>query len=368
MLNRQEDWQSAFGEPNAAFDARVRQTLNRLEEEKPMKQHKWQTAALVFVLVLTLTGVVYAAASGWMLGDYFKQRYGKSVNVPDEFSTGFNLDYTQELDGLTFRIRDAIVDGGELNAIVEISRADGKPALFTSMDIMDDDPIGSLYIQDMDQDDPASLIPIAQYAQEHHLPLYRVDTEFIAGSDGSGAGDCWMEGDKCLAYFVQVDDVQTRGDHADFVWQALKQGEDGKFLKVEMNVTLPVMESRQWDVRVNQQVEGLPVILDAVRLREGVMGTYVDVDWHIEPELDPAVAQKIRQGDLNLWFRFIDPATGEELPGGPTMGSSVSSKDDVYYSQRGDSVSSAFAGDTLYLQAYDGWEKDRFGTVAVKIK
>lgn len=368
MLSK-EDWQNAFGRPTAAFDARVQQTLNHLEEEKPMKLHKWQVAILVFALVLTLSGVVYAAANGWMIGDYFDQRYGDNVNAPKNFSTGYDQDYTQELDGLTFRIRDAIVDGGQLNAIVEISRADGKQALFLGEDIMEDDPIGSLYIREMDQDDPAALIPVAQYAREHGLPMYSVGTAFIAqGSGGAGAGDYWMEEDQRLAYFIEVNNVPTEGDHADFVWQVYKKTEDGEFLKTETNITLPVAKSRQWDVQVNEKVEGLPVILDAVHLRQGIMGLYVDMDWHVEAETDPDMAQKIQRNDVNLWFRIIDPETGNELPGGPTLGGETGSPDDVHFSQKGDSLSDAFTGDTLYLQAYDAWEKTRFGMVTVKIK
>ena len=368
MLNQREEWQEAFGGPSAAFDARIQQTLNHLEEGKPVKKMTARTAMLVLVLILALTGVVYAATGGWTIGDYFNSRYGGSVNAPEGFDSGYRQEDTQEMDGLTFRIRDAYVEGGILNAIVEISRSDGKPALFLGADCMEEDPIGSLY-SEMDPDDPASLISVAQYAREKGLPVHRVSTAlFTADNLGSDTADCWMEGETRLGYFVSSENVKATGDHVDFVWKIYTWGEDGALHQAERNVTLPVAQEVTWDVPVGKEIAGLPVILDTLHITQGRMGLYLDLAWHLEPELDPEKARMLQQGDINLWFRAVDPETGDELPGGPTVVGSVDSPDDLHYQQTGDSISSAFTGDTLYLQPYDAWEKDTFGLIEVKIK
>ena len=368
MLNRQEDWQKAFGRPTAAFDARVRQTLNHLEEEKPMKRIALRAVILAAALLLILTGVVYAAVSGWKIGDYFNHRYGDTANVPKDFSSGFDYDYTQELDGLTFHIRDAYVDGDILNAIVEIGRSDGQPSLILTGDCMEDDPIGSLYI-DSDSDDPASLILIKDYAREKGLPLYRAASDFAQQGTPDGGGDYWMEGDRLLACFVTQSGVQVENGQAAFEWKVSVRAEDGTLHQASMTVTLPVEEQKTWEVPVAWRVDGLPVILDTMTLREGRMGLYVDFTWHIDEKLgDEETVRRLQQGDINLWFRLIDPASGETLPGGATIGGEVNSKDDVHFIQTGDSVSAELRTDTLTIQAYDAWEKTRYGMTTVKIK
>ena len=169
---KKEDWQAAFGQPSASFDARFRQTLERIDqkEEKTMKHLSVRAVVIALALVLALTGVAYAASQGWMIGDYLNGRYGDNVNAPRDFSTGYDLEYTQELNDLTFRIRDAIVDGGNLNAIVEISRTDGRPAVIRGEDCMEDDLIANLY-PDLTEDDPTYPLTVGQYALERNLPM-----------------------------------------------------------------------------------------------------------------------------------------------------------------------------------------------------
>ena len=367
MLNRKEDWQGAFGEPDQAFNERVQRTLNQLEEGKPMKKITIRMAAIAFALVLMTTGVVYAATNGWMIADYFNNRYGDNVNAPKDFDSGYSQDYTQELDGLTFHIRDAYVSGRLLNAIVEIARTDGAPALFRGEDCMMDDLIGNLYVEKLDDE----VTTVEQYAKEKNLPVYWVETGFFTQSGpGDGSADYWMEEDKRLAYFISVDQVQTENNQVELDWRVYVHTEDpSKVDQQSMKITIPVEEQKEWQVAVNQRVEGLPVIVDRVCLIESRMGLMVDIDWHLDMEdKDHETIAAIQRGDINLWFELIDPATGKVLPGGPTTSGSFGSKDDMHYIQQGESVSADFTGDTLCLRAFDAWEKTRYGTVEVKIK
>ncbi|MBQ9263596.1 MAG: hypothetical protein IJ189_05225 [Clostridia bacterium] len=370
MLNRKEDWQAAFGNPSPAFDARMRQTLNHLEEEKTVKKFSLRMAVLVLALILALTGAVYAATNVWTIGDYFNQRYGDNVNAPRDFDSGFAGNFTQELDGLTFHIRDAYVDGNQLSAIVEISRADGQPALFRGEDIMEDDPIGDLYLEM--QEDEAGLMPVAEYARQHNLPLYWVGMGFCQADQVlTGGADYWMEdGSKRLAYFLTAEDVQVEEGQAKLQWRVYVYPEDGGPIhRQEIEITVPVEPLKTWSVEIQRPVEGLPVVLDQLNLAEGRMGLHLEYVWHIdESQADTELARAIQQVDINLWFRAIDPDTGEELPGGATLGGSYGSPDDVHFVQSGDSVSASFQGDTLYIQPYDAWEKNTYGVIEVKIR
>ncbi|MBR1585706.1 MAG: hypothetical protein IJ662_09220 [Clostridia bacterium] len=369
MLNRQEDWQKVFGQPSAAFDARIQRTLNQLEEEKPMKRITVRTVVLALALLLALTGVVYAATNGWTVADYFNNRFGDNVNAPKDFDSGFAGDFTQELDDLTFRIRDAVVENGTLNAIVEISRTDGKPALFRGEDCMEEDPICNLYIGMPDEGE--GLKPVGQYAQEKGLPLYWVETGFLQeGEVVTGGGDYWMEADdKQMGYFVFAEDVRAEGGLVSLQWTVYVHDPNGELHRQAMDITLPANELERRAIPVDRQVEGLPVILDEVTLSKGSMGLYIDFVWHIEEALGmEETATALRQNDLNLWFRCVDPESGKELPGGPSLNGSMGSQDDVHFTQIGDSISADFDGDALYIQPYDAWEKTTYGLIEVKIR
>ena len=370
MLNQQQEWQKAFGQPDQAFDGRIRQTLNQLtEEEAPMKKITFRTIALVAAILLALTGVVYAASSLWNVADYFNNRYGDSVNAPKDFHSGFSDVYTQTLDELTFHIRDAYVENGTLNAILEIRRTDGRPALFRGEDCMEDDPIESLYL-DMSDTDEISGVTVAEYAKRHDLPLYWVSTVFFQNEQPTdGSADYWMEDDRQLGYFVSANDVKAENGKAALQWTAYVHTKDGELHKQSMEITLPVQEMEKRAIKVNQAVEGLPAVLDEVTLSQGRMGWYVDYTWHIDelPGMSET-AEALKKGDISLWFRCVDPETANELPGGPSVEGGTDSPDDIHFTQTGDSLSADFDGDTLYIQPYDAWEKTRYGVIEVKIR
>ena len=135
----QQQWQSAFGGPGASFDARVEQTLKRLEEENKMKQYSVRAALIALALILAMTGVVYAVSTHWMIGDYVGGR--GAGNLPQDFDSGYEESFSLELGGVRFRIRDAYVNGNTLMAVTEVSRADGKPAIFMGPGTNEEDPI-----------------------------------------------------------------------------------------------------------------------------------------------------------------------------------------------------------------------------------
>ena len=134
-----QDWQAAFGTPDASFDTRIQQTLDHLKEEPKVLKTSVRTVVLVLALLLALTGAVYAASTNWKIGDYFGRRI--PGEVPEDFDSYYQEDYTQELNGVRFHIRDAYMEGDTLYAITEVSRADGQPAIFMGDGDDESDPI-----------------------------------------------------------------------------------------------------------------------------------------------------------------------------------------------------------------------------------
>lgn len=363
MVNHKEDWQAAFGQPSASFDVRVQQTLERLEEEKPMKKVTLRAALIAVALILAVIGTVYAATSGWNIGDYFDNVYGDRAKVPEDFASNFDQTLTQQVGDVVLTIRDAYVDDTYLHAIVTFARADGKPALFLMADLSLEDTIENLF-----RDGREDSRTIAEYAAENNLPIHHVGTWFEQDVRIDGSMDVWLEEDGTTAAFVTMDGVDVQDGSATLIWKAQVIDEQGEKQRGFMEIRLKTDEVKTWEVAVNRPVEGLPLTLDTLHLRQGRMGLYVDVAYSIRTaEATEAEIKLIQDG---IWFEIIDPETGSRMPSGATLQGSrrALNEAETAFLQRGESLTADFDGDTLHLRAYDCWEKTRYGTVAVKIK
>ena len=363
------DWQAAFGAPDASFDATVRQTLDHLEEEPKMLKISMRTVVLALALLLALTGVVYAATTGFRIGDYFGRRGPGSV--PQDFDTGFDRDYTQELCGLRFHIRDAYVDGDILIALTEISRIDGQPAIFLTDGIFEDNPI-DVFDQTLSWElrDGRS---IQEYAQENDLPVYRVGNEFEQGAPADAVGDEWAEEDfRYLVTFTEMEGIQSEQGEAALSWNILVQDENGEFIQQSMQVSLPVESFAQWEVAVNQAVEGLPVVVDSLRFQQSRVELKVDIAYHLDMEKMPDVAEN-DESAAGFRYRFIhlcDPADGRRLPQGARLLGTLRWLNEEHTAFEGalGSVSGQYAGDTIRLGFYDPWLDEYVGFLDVKIR
>ena len=362
------DWQAAFGPPDASFDAAVRQTLNQLEEEQKMLKISAKTVALALALVLMLSGVVYAASTGWMIGDYFGSRV--EGQVPKGFSSGFQADYTQELCGLRFHIRDAYVDGDLLMALTEISRADGQPAIFIT-DGIDETDLIDYYDQALSFE-PRDGRTIAEYAKDNDLPIHYAGSWFRQEKTGDGAGDEWAEdGFNRLVTFAQVEDIHSENGVAKVIWEVYARNENGQYVHQDMEITLPVDTFTKWEVPVHQAVEGLPVVVDALYLQQSPIELQVDIAYHLDTDRMPEAYEE--NSAAGFQYRFIhlcDPATGEQLPRGVRMVGTLRWLNDEHTAFQGalGSVGGGFAGDTLRLRFYDPWLDDYVGQIDVKIR
>lgn len=365
-MKGKEDWRAAFGQPSASFDARIRQTLEHLEEERPVKKFTLRTVLIAAVLLLAVIGTVYAAAGGWNIGDYLERVYGgnNEVNVPKDFASGFDQTLTQRVGDVVFTVRDAYVDDTHLQAIVTFARTDGKPALFLAAMLSPEDMMENLLC-----DGRKDGRTIGEYAADNDLPIYEVNTWFEQDGFDGGSMDIWLEEDGTTAAFITAENITSQDGLAVLTWHVQAADEQGEKQRNAQEISLRADAVKAWEVAVNQPVEGLPLTVDALYLRENQMGLHVDIAFSINmAEATDDEILLIR--DNSIWFELINPRTGERLPGGATLSGEIgtTNEDNTAFLQSGKSLSAEFDGDTLYLRAYDCWEKLRYGTVAVKIK
>lgn len=364
MVNRKEDWQAAFGQPSASFDTRIQQTLEHLEEEKTMKKFTLRTILIAAALLLAVIGTVYAATGGWSIGDYFDHVYGNNdaINVPKDFASGFDQILVQQAGEVVFTIRDAYLDDTQLQAVVTFARADGRPALFLAAMLTPEDAMTNFF-----HDGRKDSRTIAEYAADNGLPIHEVNTCFEQDGIRSGSMDIWLEEDGTTAAFVTAETVRSPDGSASLVWQVLTYDEQGKKQRSTQEIHLKTEPIKAWEVPVNQPVEGLPLTVDRLYIRENQMGLHVDIAFSINRT--QAADDEILALLEGIRFEMIDPETGMTMPGGATTFGSIDAvnEEETAFLQRGESLSTAFDGDMLYLRAYDA-QKNRYGTVAVKIK
>ena len=366
-MNKQQ-WQAAFGEPDASFDAAVQRTLHQLEEDKKMLKIPMRTLILALAILLALSGVVYAATAGWKIVDYFGGRF--SIDLPEDFDTSYTEDYTQELCGLRFHIRDAYMNGDTLIALTEVSRADGRPALFLTDGFDESVPIDNYdQVPSLELWDGRS---IEAYAKENGLPMYHVGARFIQeGLSEGSVGDEWAEDDfKYLVFFAEIPGVQSENGRATVAWEVMVLDEKGEWVQKSMEITLSVEPFTVWEVAVNQAVEGLPVVVETVYLQQSRLELQVDVAYHLDEENMPDVAE-FDESAAGHYYRFIhlfDPATGERLPEGALLAINFQWVGDMAFRSSAGSVSGEYAGDTIQLRFYDPWLNEYIGAIDVKIR
>lgn len=355
---KREDWQAAFGAPSASFDARFQQTLNHLEEDKKMKRFTLRTVILAVALLLATMGVVYAAANSKTLQDFILGR--GDAHLPQDFATGYDQDLTQTAGDVRFHIRDAYVNCNTLYAIIEASLADGSPALFLPQDFVPEDLIGNLYRELLE--DPRT---IAEYAREKNLPIYWVDSWFKRDGEAmQGTFDIAMEEDQRGALFAEVFDIQPQGGFAVLTWNVMTWKDPQNIQQADKEIKLPVEESKTWEVSVDQRIEGSQITVDTLYFRQNRMDLQVDVTYHIDQASD-------WHANDHYFFEFLDPATGQLIPGGAGGSSTIAStnEEDTAFIHKDITLSADFAGDTVLLRATNPFsEEEPTGTLQVKIR
>lgn len=364
-MKNQNDWQKAFGQPEASFNARFEQTLKALEEEKPMKRFTFRTAALVMALLLITVGTVYAVAT-IKIGDYFSL-WDSRVNIPKDFESHFDQELTLKAGNVIVTLDDAYVDAKHLDAVVSYKTADGQKAIILPEAMYaGEDTIGNL-TRNADTEDTRT---IAQYAKDNGLVIYQAISRFKQQKAHSGASDAMMTENGDMISYHEVDHIASVDGKANIVWSLWVQDENGNIYEAEKEIVLDVEPYEEWMVEIGKTVEGMPVSLDALTLRETRMGIQADVAFSVNTK-----AVSLEDLDVirhQLWFELLDPATGERIPDGTKLSGGISEVNEadgvISFLQESTSLTKDFTGDTIIVRAYDAFTKERFGSVTVKIK
>lgn len=362
-MRTQEEWRSVFGVPDAAFNARIDQTFQKIREGRTMKRFTMRTGLVLAIILLLTIGTVCAASMGMNIGAYFAERFGGRQEVPQGFDSGFDTPVTLTAAGVTFTMEDAYLNGRTLIAVARLECQEGGRAAFLGPMVSPDDPYDSLLLHGTETANGAT---IAQRCDR----LYEVDAMFRQnGRALDGVLDVWMNEDGTGGMMLQSENVLREGEEACVTWQVsvLPTGEGAAPERRQTELRVRAEAQKEWDVPVNRRVAGLPLQVDSLHIREGRLGKQVDILFSVLPETSEADSAALEAA--NCWFELLDPETLERLPTGISLTAGIEADESgLRFRQTGETISPAYAGDTIVLRAYDAWEKTRFGMVEVKLR
>lgn len=360
-MMHQNEWRQAFGAPSASFDARVDETLRQIKEDKKVKKISFRAVLIAAVIMLLTMGVVYAAVTGrWNVTDYYEGTYGR--HIPEGFTSNYDREITLATGNASLSVRDAFVDGPAVYLLAELSTTDGTPGYFTMADVGPDDEIGQFYL---DKDKKSDTRTFTQAAKESGGKVYPVSVQLkIDGAeDTQDSLDFWYEeNDVCvLMLTVQEQDIIGKTP-AGSLTLSLDDGDTR--MENAVPVSFPVRESACKTIKVDQKVEGLPVVVDSLTVTSGSLSNFFSLDWHYDETASDAQTE-----EMDIWFELLDDALNR-LPEGALTACGVYEKGKNSYTQKFESTPADLALDHAILRAYDPMMdgKPRYGSVTVKLK
>lgn len=363
-MNRQA-WRDAYGEPTAAFDRRLDQTLSNLHKERKMKKISIRAVIIAAVITVLSIGAVYAAVTGrFSVADYYAQVY--DTHIPESFSSGYDQTIDITAGNVTMHVRDAYVDGPAVYLLAELKTKDGTPGYFTMADVGPDDQIGQFYLDKEKQKDARTF---REAAKEAGGGLYEAAVSLRTVADGvedygDESLDFWYEeGDACVLQFSKQL-MRIPEDAVELPLTLIVVHEDGAREETSMTISLPVKEKSTRTILIDKPVEGLPVTLDTLTVTSGRMSNFYSIAWHYDASVtDEQAAQ------TDIWFELLDDSLNR-LPDGAVTGCGINDKGEKYYVQEYESTPADLALDHLILRAYAPMEdgKPRYGSVAVSLQ
>ncbi len=357
-MNKNE-WQAVFGAPSASFEKRIDETFSRIREGKKVKKISVRVVILAAVILLLMTGVVYAAVTGqWDIRDYFKNMHG--THIPEDFTSDYDQTITLTAGNVELTVCDAFVDGPVVYLLTEARTKDGTPGYFVTADMDEHDEIGQFYHDQSKQNDKRTIL---QAAQERAANVYSisVSTRFDGLESGSTSCDFWYEGEDQFVVMME----ECLNEAAQMPVQGtirLSVDEGDKTTENTADVTFPIVSVKQRTISINQSIEGLPVIVDSLTIEYGRMSNFYTLDWHYDRSLSADNEKR------DIWFELLDEEKNG-LPHGALSEAGLTSQDGIHYTQKYMSTPSDLKIDRVLLQAYLPMEdnKPRFGSVLVNL-
>ena len=296
----------------------AQRAMNQPKGEKKVKRFTIQTV-LAMMLLLAIMGTVYAASLNsapddlitntpvpasegmggvdqwaiveraaqkaekdhWMLPDYFRW---SGVELPEDFTTGFDQDLTQEFGGFRFHIRDAYVNGNTVLAITEITRTDGEAAIVLMWPTGWEKDLVRTYYKNLSDVDMT--LTLGEYVEKKNIPVYAAVNFFgQSGRASDGGGMEWFEGEgKGEIQHEYATNLVSENGVMKIDWEVAYWDEiEDKFVWTSMPIELPVVEVQEKliDVYKTINVNGVDVELQLIRLYENALDIEMDIVFRL---------------------------------------------------------------------------------------
>lgn len=132
MRENREKLQAAYGTMSQEDTSRMKRTIERFEEDQPMKKKMISSLALV-LLLLALAGAALALAGSYGVLDFLRS----SPEADSPLAQSVQTEFSQtggDMSDVTVRVRDAVADGVTLVLSVEMKAKNPADVLMKSED------------------------------------------------------------------------------------------------------------------------------------------------------------------------------------------------------------------------------------------
>ena len=363
----------------------AQRVMNQPKGEKKVKRFTIQTV-LAMMLLLAIMGTVYAASLNsapddlitnapvpasegmggvdqwaiveraaqkaeedhWMLPDYFRW---SGVELPEDFTTGFDQDLTQEFGGFRFHIRDAYVNGNTVHAITEITRIDGEAAIVLMWPTGWEKDLMRTYYKNLS--DVNMTLTLGEYVEKKDMPVYAAVNLFgQSGRASDGGGMEWFEGEgKGEIQHEYATGLASENGVMKIDWEVGYWDEiEDKFVWTSMPIELPAVETQEKviDVYKTINVNGVDVELQFIRLYENALDIEMDIIFSL---VNPQAGDEEKMKDMYFFpvnpQDWSMPAAGTMHPMPKTL---LNAETATYVMERETYSKSAIQDGVLYLQ------------------
>ncbi len=363
----EQNWKGAFGPTPEAFKKNISFAIHKVKEEPPVKKIKAATILALSMIILLMAAVAYAAATQWGIFSFMEYRYDQKMPPEAQNALQTNLPQTggEEAD-VTIKVREALYDGKQIHAIVEVRPKERDKVLLMAFDQLPTDLMlnaGPLYEKDTRTYAQAAL-DAGKRLISINLGL-RTDGVFIQGS-----ADHILEEDGTLVahlsnpFSVQGDAVPLTCGYTITAWKDEKTASSDTIIRGQVAFDLPASTHQ-----TNKQysgpaaIEKAGVTVDQIVLTKTDAGVYAELTFSILPEATEAEKALARGG---LWFEYLDEK-GQHIELGTSSQGSIDglmladgTKSDTTFVQV-ESLDLMALPDSLTIRGYDCWKKTRLG-------
>jgi len=217
------DWNDAFPQAPARFEARIRYTVSEMEQLTMKRNHKLKMILVIAMMLIALLSVAVAASLQWGVLDFLTYRDDDGSIIGESHLAPLvnELDLTRRTDDFILTVRDSICDGTTFVAAWSFDNA--KP----------DEPLFLYYSLHLDGE------RVTDLRLGTHPAGY-----YIAGGDSSNTGVVWAlgrtmqaggTGIATISYDVIRSKVElfvpeTPATHTETAWEDYEVGYDEQAL------------------------------------------------------------------------------------------------------------------------------------------